>query len=556
MNLTELFRYLVSLSLLGSILAIGLLLIKFLFRQKLSANWHYYIWFVPILRLVIPFTPASPFSVLNLWRRIVMISAFKKTPLKWSIAALALTLIVGCSSLSNPINPTGNDQNFKNTALNSQQNATEQVLINDQIAKYLESIISSPQTSSNPQEYINAHQNEYNAILAMDAQALPYLFSLFEKGGQTGLQGHIMERLSRTILGSEDIKYLSKNPQDWYDTYKEHIRKLVTLNSLEFVQQHYPKGSLILSPSSSADSSSIVYKNTQYGFNFSLPQSWQGYSIIPSTWGGADVKTLKILATGPQISIRHPQWTSANQRQDIPIMIFTVDQWNSLEQGLFHIGPAPINPSELGRNSSYVFALPARYNYAFPPGYQEVEKIFANKPLQPIQAAQPPQTTDPTAVLLSNMMQLAHQGEIFDFDFPTKFPVKTTNIETVEKDWGKPDSTDYIASAKGTYATYLSHNIVFGFNKGGQIFEIRSYASQLKSITLSKVTEFFGAPPAYSSQYNGQWIFGYTAGPEFKIEFVFSPATATNPNPGIDHYNVLYPQGTANGMADDPGRQW
>ncbi|MHB1653946.1 MAG: M56 family metallopeptidase [Desulfitobacteriaceae bacterium] len=66
MNLTEVFRYVVSLSLLGSVLVIGILLIKLLFRQKLSATWHYYIWFVLILRLLIPFTPPSPFSVLSL----------------------------------------------------------------------------------------------------------------------------------------------------------------------------------------------------------------------------------------------------------------------------------------------------------------------------------------------------------------------------------------------------------------------------------------------------------------------------------------------------------
>ncbi|MDP1086626.1 hypothetical protein Q6245_30140, partial [Klebsiella pneumoniae] len=69
----------------------------------------------------------------------------------------------------------------------------------------------------------------------------------------------------------------------------------------------------------------------------------------------------------PMISIRHPDWTSQNPRQDIPIMIFTLAQWNMLQQDEFHIGAAPINPSELGRNTSYVFARPARYNYAFPP---------------------------------------------------------------------------------------------------------------------------------------------------------------------------------------------
>jgi hypothetical protein len=52
-------------------------------------------------------------------------------------------------------------------------------------------------------------------------------------------------------------------------------------------------------------------------------------------------------------------------------MIFTQKQWQELQQDKFHIGAAPIGPSELGRNSRYVFALPARYNYAYPVGYEK-----------------------------------------------------------------------------------------------------------------------------------------------------------------------------------------
>jgi hypothetical protein len=37
--------------------------------------------------------------------------------------------------------------------------------------------------------------------------------------------------------------------------------------------------------------------------------------------------------------------------------------------------------SEFGRNSRYVFALPARYNFAFPKGYEEVEDILNGNPL-------------------------------------------------------------------------------------------------------------------------------------------------------------------------------
>jgi hypothetical protein len=130
------------------------------------------------------------------------------------------------------------------------------------------------------------------------------------------------------------------------------------------------------------ESNSIVYKNTEYGFDFTLPASWQGYSIITAKWEGNDVKSGKLTESGPMLSIRHPQWTAQNPRQDIPIYVFTIAQWNSLQQETFHIGAAPIGPSELGRNAAYVFALPARYNFAFPTGFEEVEKILENHPLQ------------------------------------------------------------------------------------------------------------------------------------------------------------------------------
>jgi hypothetical protein len=90
-----------------------------------------------------------------------------------------------------------------------------------------------------------------------------------------------------------------------------------------------------------------------------------------------------VTQTGPEIFIRNPAWTEKEPTQDIPIMVFTLEQWNELKQEKFHIGAAPIGPSELGRNSKYVFVLPARYNFAFLKGFEEVEKILAEKPLKP-----------------------------------------------------------------------------------------------------------------------------------------------------------------------------
>ena len=55
-------------------------------------------------------------------------------------------------------------------------------------------------------------------------------------------------------------------------------------------------------------------------------------------------------------------------------MVFTLEQWKSL--GEFHVSPAPFPPSELGRNRKYVFALPARYNYDFLDGWEQVDSIL------------------------------------------------------------------------------------------------------------------------------------------------------------------------------------
>ena len=135
-------------------------------------------------------------------------------------------------------------------------------------------------------------------------------------------------------------------------------------------------------------SESIIYQNAEYGFTFALPADWKGYSIVESSWEGrpaAGESAGKVTQAGPIISIRNPQWTSQTPTQDIPIMIFTLDQWNALQNEDFSIGAAPIGPSELGRNNRYVFALPARYNYAFPKGYEEVESILAGKPLTAVQ---------------------------------------------------------------------------------------------------------------------------------------------------------------------------
>jgi hypothetical protein len=125
----------------------------------------------------------------------------------------------------------------------------------------------------------------------------------------------------------------------------------------------------------------IEYQNTEYGFSFSLPVSWKGYSIITDTWRGYSNGNSDItVEQGPIISIRNPFWTSENPYQDIPIMVFTITQWNSLQQGEYSVSAGGIY-TELGRNAKYVFALYSRYNFAVLPGMEDVKTILESNPL-------------------------------------------------------------------------------------------------------------------------------------------------------------------------------
>jgi hypothetical protein len=138
-------------------------------------------------------------------------------------------------------------------------------------------------------------------------------------------------------------------------------------------------------PAKSVATSSVTYTNRKYGFRFVLPSSWKGFSIITGQWTGTPVNGSSSAKAdhGLELSIRHPLWTKANPRQDIPIMTFTLKQWKFVSQETLAVSAAPFGPSELGRNSRYVFALPPRYNYAYPEGYEEVEKIIAAHSLHP-----------------------------------------------------------------------------------------------------------------------------------------------------------------------------
>jgi len=158
---------------------------------------------------------------------------------------------------------------------------------------------------------------------------------------------------------------------------------------------------------------------------------------------------------------------------------------------------------------------------------------------------------NPNKELLETIKSLAKEGKTIN----SEFAAKKTVIGDVKEKLGEPDSSDWIAKAKGIYDSYPDYSVAFGYNKGSQIFEVRSFDTKIKSVSLNDMKEVFGSPD-YNVTVSGEEILGYVANDEFKLLFVFpAPSTGTT-NPKLDHYSVLYPQGTANSMSNDPGREW
>jgi hypothetical protein len=82
--------------------------------------------------------------------------------------------------------------------------------INNQVYRYLTTIISSPSFSSATGDYIKAHQEEYNALLDMGITVLPALTGILDSGDR-GLRGNVVSTAVTEIVERES----SKPQSDW-----------------------------------------------------------------------------------------------------------------------------------------------------------------------------------------------------------------------------------------------------------------------------------------------------------------------------------------------------
>lgn len=138
---------------------------------------------------------------------------------------------------------------------------------------------------------------------------------------------------------------------------------------------------------------------------------------------------------------------------------------------------------------------------------------------------------------LKELLELAKQGKVPGVEYAAHSGM----IDEVEAAWGEPDTRE--SAGKGMYATYSDKGVVFGFNKGSKIFDVRSSAPNLQTLTLEQIEEVLGKP-ANSTVNGSDKIYIYQAGEQYELKFVIPDSTGM-----VDHISVFSAQDSINNMA-------
>ena len=111
------------------------------------------------------------------------------------------------------------------------QSADDADIMDVVLSNLLDIICSDPKTSSNPQDYIDAHASEYGELVDYGEDTLRYCFGRFRDGHETGLEGHVMALACEEILESEDKIPVNagaaETGQFWYETLLAHASNLI-----------------------------------------------------------------------------------------------------------------------------------------------------------------------------------------------------------------------------------------------------------------------------------------------------------------------------------------
>jgi hypothetical protein len=93
-----------------------------------------------------------------------------------------------------------------------------------------------------------------------------------------------------------------------------------------------------------------VYKNTQYGFQLTFPESWKGYKFYAQSIDGTTQTWYVELPTTDANYVKAESTHEAGYYSLFAISAYTQDQWAALQ------GEEGPKPTQIGTSGNYVFA--------------------------------------------------------------------------------------------------------------------------------------------------------------------------------------------------------
>ncbi|ETI68757.1 M56 family metallopeptidase [Neobacillus vireti] len=581
MVLSAIFKEVLLLSLMGSILALGILVIKAIFRQRLSAKFHYYIWILLVLRLILPIDIQSHISFLN------FIPIEQKELDPHFIAEQYVPNIIPNSTITTGNEPSIEDNNaLADTGIISAIFTYDiaamlwiigvsSILLYILCVNIMMMVKLKKCSVCEKEDLIGILEvgksklkiNSKIKIIYSNSSKSPAVYGMIRP--KILIPEELIDKLTpeefRFVL-SHELNHI-KNKDLVVNTLLMIVKAIYWFNPLIWYSLNQVKQDCEVACDASVINTLKTEEVKKYGQTiinmlrlFSEKKSTTGtlgYAskdnkrrIIMITQFKKSSAICAVLALSLTIMVGCSSTikpgssdVSPNGNSDTTSSTPSVEETSQDEATQSNTTQGNISQESQSNTTQGNISQESQSNTT----QDKTNKASVSKN----NTAAISSNGDTQRKLLSSVMQLAKQGKIINSDFP----VKTTIIDDVEKKLGTPDKVDWVPNAKGNYAVFSKDNVVFGFNKGSQIFEARSFDKKLNELSLSMVKEVFGTP-AYDVKSNGEEIIGYVANSEFNILLVFPEPSKSNPDPVMDHYSVLYPKGTVNNMSNDPGRQW
>ncbi|GFP74583.1 M56 family metallopeptidase [Clostridium fungisolvens] len=578
--LNRIFTSIVFLSLMASAAIVIISIIKFTFKNKFSGAWHYYIWLIVVVRLMLPFSISSNMSLFN----------YINTEIEGSFNT-NISSIIEENNISKVAIPPDNSNSIKPNALSSITNHEEGKL--------------STNTSFTGSSYFQYISYRYHfAIIWLVGMTflsiyllssfIVFRFSINSKENNIAKDLYpLLERCKEKVGIKHSVKIIYSNDINSpcvLGIFAPEIlipkTLLKELNSadLEYILLHE------LSHLKRKDLLLNWIMTTLQVIHWFNPIIWLAFSkarkdceiscdsfvlgrISSSAYKEYGETLIKIAASHSKYKWT-PGVTSIVSKGEIKRRIIMITRfkkqsiaWSIIALSLtLLVGCGSLtNPknNEATNNSSAVTdntsqgadnnsSNNSNVNVPNTSDNSTTNNNSSNTSNNSTNSNSSPSSQDQAATsnksieLLKNIYNLAKQGKVPDCEFASK----DTLFGDVATKWGDPDKIDYVGSGKTSarYALYNKKGFHFGLNKGDQVFDVRSFKSYLKDIKYNDVEKTLGKP-AVINKTSTEHIIIYNVNKTYQLMLIFPKPTDANKNPSLDHISVYDPADAVNNMA-------